>query len=552
MSPEIPNNEEQENSGRTGKKLWPLWVAAVTLVFCLAGFFLYQQLYAGAALLPGVRVGTMELAGLNRDQAEALIHTELQQDLEQPVIFFRDDYQQEVSLGELLVPVDTSTVLEEIWQAESDLGFMDRFDAVFRTNNRDYTLLLVEPDLEQQEALVTEWNQLWGQEKIEPHLQLDQGEVIIRPGQNGLRVDEEMVFASLSDLLGNDEEIQIEIVFIEEVPDNTREDLSSLIELSTFSTKFREHEINRSHNLRLAAEKINGTALQPGETFSFNGVVGQRTWGAGFRTAMVVVGNVFEEELGGGICQVSSTLYNSALLAGLEIVERYNHGISITYVPLGLDATVYYGVQDFKFRNNQDHPVYIGTSSADGTLTIAIYGDESERKNIKLRSIVDSVIGYSQETKVDNSLAPGTQRVSNVGSPGYHARGFQDIYDESGEKLLETITLSNDYYRPSPRVILVGANPDGSVPNGPTNEGAAVANGNDSSTTAPIDGGSGTEPTDDGNTAPNTSTVGENQVGGSVGTDEIPETLPPTSSDDHSSSPGEGSGGAPEGLPTPL
>ena len=120
--------------------------------------------------------------------------------------------------------------------------------------------------------------------------------------------------------------------------------------LSEFSTRYAASNVNRTTNLRLAANQINGTVLMRGETFSYNDGVGERTIAAGYKEAPIYVSGRVEDGLGGGICQITTTLYNAAVFANLEIVERTNHQFVPSYVGAGRDATVVYGAIDFKFK----------------------------------------------------------------------------------------------------------------------------------------------------------------------------------------------------------
>ena len=132
--------------------------------------------------------------------------------------------------------------------------------------------------------------------------------------------------------------------------------------ISSFTTKYDASNRNRSTNLRIAAEKINGKVLMPGEEFSYNQVVGKRTVEAGYKDAKIYADGGVVDGLAGGICQISSTLYNAVLLANLEITERRNHTYTTSYVPAGKDATVVYGTKDFKFKNSRTYPIKIEAS----------------------------------------------------------------------------------------------------------------------------------------------------------------------------------------------
>lgn len=148
--------------------------------------------------------------------------------------------------------------------------------------------------------------------------------------------------------------------------------------LSEFSTKYAASNKNRTTNLILASKKINGTVLMPGETFSYNKVVGARTIAAGYKEAPIYVSGRVEDGIGGGICQITTTLYNAVLYANLDIVERSNHQFVPSYAGPSRDATVVYGAIDFKFKNNRDYPIKITCSVSGGIANFKIWGLKSD------------------------------------------------------------------------------------------------------------------------------------------------------------------------------
>ena len=150
--------------------------------------------------------------------------------------------------------------------------------------------------------------------------------------------------------------------------------------LSTYSTKYSTRDKDRTTNLQLAANKINGTVLMPGEIFSYNQVVGERTIAAGYKEAPIYVSGEVVDGLGGGICQITSTLYNAVLYANLGIVSRSNHQFVPSYVTASRDATVVYGAIDFKFKNTRDYPIKITCSVSNGIATFNIYGLKSDNE----------------------------------------------------------------------------------------------------------------------------------------------------------------------------
>ncbi|RDW18520.1 hypothetical protein CWR48_12520 [Oceanobacillus arenosus] len=151
----------------------------------------------------------------------------------------------------------------------------------------------------------------------------------------------------------------------------------SVKRLGTYTTFFRKSNVERTHNIALAAEAINNYVLFPGETFSFNRIVGERTRERGYKRAPVIVRGELSEDIGGGICQVSSTLYNAVDLKGIQIVERYAHSRKVPYVPPGRDATVSWWGPDFVFKNMYNEPILIRAGSAEGTMWVSVYSSDT-------------------------------------------------------------------------------------------------------------------------------------------------------------------------------
>ena len=191
-------------------------------------------------------------------------------------------------------------------------------------------------------------------------------------------------------------------------PEKTADEIRAVLfrdQLSTFSSPHTANS-GRTANLKLACSAINGTVINSGETFSFNGVVGERTAAKGYQKATVYVGSDSVEETGGGICQVASTVYDAALYADLEITERAPHTFFVTYVNGGLDATVYWGSQDFCFRNNTDYPIRVDAWVSGGYVNISIYGTKTNDNYVVLDYSKSPTTPYSTVTEYDGVPAP--------------------------------------------------------------------------------------------------------------------------------------------------
>jgi len=225
--------------------------------------------------------------------------------------------------------------------------------------------------------------------------------------------------------------------------------------LSSYSTSFASSSSNRATNVSLATNKINGKVLMPGEVFSFNGTVGKRTPQAGFKVAGVYMNGQVATDYGGGICQVSSTLYNAVLRANLEIVDRSNHMFEVGYVPIGTDATVSWGAPDFKFKNSRSYPIKIVTSSSNRKCVVKFYGlKESEEYDIEIVSYRTGSVPYRTTYTTDSSLVAGQQKVIQRGSNGAKSVAYR-IRKKNGQVISKEL-LSKDTYDPHNQIIAVG------------------------------------------------------------------------------------------------
>ena len=268
---------------------------------------------------------------------------------------------------------------------------------------------------------------------------------------------------------------------------------------------------NRQFNVKLAAEACNGAVIMPGEVFSFNGRTGSRSAAMGYKSATVYSGGKTVEEVGGGVCQTSSTIYYALLHSALEVVDRINHGYNTGYVPVGMDATVYYGVTDFQFRNNTEYPIKIYIASerqgSKELLVCRIYGTNEEG----IYAIPESTsYDWQYPTTVyqaDESIPRGTTKVDTVQNPytGLKAHTYRSIYDKEGN-LIEKQDLGVSVYRMRPKTILYNpadGDPSTWVNGVPPQPGAATDPGTSTDPGTATDPGTSTDPgtaTDPGTT----------------------------------------------------
>lgn len=422
--------------------------AALTLYF-------YQFFCHTDYFLPGVAIASVPVGGQDRNQAAAEIEAHLYDLYRTPVTFYYQDFNHLTTLGELAEKVDINQAVDEIWQQEqkrsirSKLLNLDGSQQIAYAPPIKYNQVILE-------KLAEEWNELLGQPPENPRLEVDRTEgLVVVPGKDGKQVNIKATWERMPKNWSTLDELRIPIVIDKVYPTISEADLQVMGELSSYSTWYNSGEVDRTHNLTRAATAINGRVIKPGEIFSFNQTVGARSFETGYRDAMVIVSGRFEPGVGGGICQVSSTLYNAVLLADLEVVERHNHALAVAYVPVGLDATVAYGIQDFRFKNNTGHPIYIHTATGGGRLTVTLYGHLSNKKRVEVSSVIDKVIPFQEIRQENPALQPGEEKIEVKGFPGYVARSFKRVFDENGD-LAQQVQLATDYYNPLHTLIYTG------------------------------------------------------------------------------------------------
>ena len=225
--------------------------------------------------------------------------------------------------------------------------------------------------------------------------------------------------------------------------------------LGTCTTRYDERDTDRTTNLKLACQKLNNQVVLAGETFSYNKTLGERTIAAGYKNAKVYENGQVVDGIGGGICQISSTLYNAVIDANLDIVERRNHQFVTSYIAAGKDATVVYGMTDFKFKNTRTYPIKIIATAQNGIATISIYGNkEAVEYDVTLEVKQISTIPKTTQYVEDASLPVGTEKVKQSGANGVKTETY--LVKSLSGKVVSRELVSRDTYNAMPKIILKG------------------------------------------------------------------------------------------------
>ena len=296
----------------------------------------------------------------------------------------------------------------------------------------------------------------------------------------------------------------------------------------------------RTTNLDLACKAIDGTILNPGDVFSFNDIVGERTAAKGYQAAIAFVNGTSTPEVGGGICQVASTIYHATLLADLNIVERLEHMYTVDYVPLGMDATIYWGSNvDFKFSNSTNNPIRIDAYLKDGKVHIGLVGTKESEYTVKLDSKTISTTQWKDVTQVDETKPADYKQVTVTPYTGYKTVTYKQYIDADGNPVSdwEKVQFPNSTYQKRDRVTVIGKQEEEKPeepttptdPNNPTDPGT----GGGTTTDPGTGGGTTTDPGTGGGTTtdPGTGTTTPTDPGTGGGTTTDPGTGGGTTTD---------------------
>ncbi len=222
--------------------------------------------------------------------------------------------------------------------------------------------------------------------------------------------------------------------------------------LATYRAKLPDPILFERHNITLAAHNLQGALLEPGQVFSLNDHLGERTLEKGFKEGPMYSEGQIVEIVGGGVCKISSLLYNVAVLANMEIIERNAHSMLVPYVPPGQDATLCYGTKDFKFRNTSPDSILIWAENIDDTLYMALYSNHKGPKVTWFHETLEEIPIWT-EYKFDPQLAPGESRVEFEGYKGITVHSWVVIKEGDGRKEVKDLGISS--YQPAPRIIMV-------------------------------------------------------------------------------------------------
>ncbi len=368
----------------------------------------------GCSLVPsgevskGVYLNNQDLSGYSRDGVTDVVKS-LAAEKRNITLLDAEGKEKVVSATEIGVTVDIEETVNQIMR----YGYED--DAMTLVKNRVSALVtpvtfkpIYTVDEPQATMYLSKFSKTFALDGTNAYLSVEGNSVVLHGEKVGKELDMDATMKNLRQLIGDENWSPLKPVINSNVqPKVTSKQLEGLTEiLAVYMTEYNPDAQSRSHNIELATNKVNGQLIPSGATFSFNQTVGERTANAGYDDAPVIVNGKLEPGIGGGICQVSSTLFNVALLSGMEIVERTSHYSPVGYIGVGRDATVAYGYIDFQFRNAFSHPVYVVAYASGGTMTVYIIGSKADKlKAVSIQVSAPVVTPHKTVEVKDNTLS---------------------------------------------------------------------------------------------------------------------------------------------------
>ena len=465
-------------------KKWMKWIPLFTLAALCIGFAgggaaTKAETAENHKIADGVYIGNVYVGGMTEEEAVDAISAYAQSVDDAVLTLNANGKSVEVSAQELGITFQNTNAVQEALAVGRNGNLIKRYKDKkdLEHGSKVFELPLGLNETAAREVLTAKAEKL-NNEAVDNGLIRENGQFQFIEGSSGVEVNVEKSLMTIEDYLKNNwdgTDASIDLVAEVVEPEGTKEELAKVKDLlGSYTTNYSTSSAGRCANISVAAGKINGTVLYPGEEFSVGQTIGPLTAAGGYELAGAYENGQTVQSYGGGVCQVSTTLYNAVLKAELEVTQRSNHSMIVTYVDPSADAAIAESSgKDFVFVNNTDYPIYIDGHTADKKITFTIYGVETRAKNRAVdyeSEVVEKKVPEADQIIADASQPIGVISVSSA-HIGYKARLWKIVKENGVEVSREQVNSSN--YKMSPRTATVGiASPD---PNATSQMQAAIA-----------------------------------------------------------------------------
>ncbi|MBK1812639.1 VanW family protein [Clostridium sp. YIM B02505] len=397
----------------------------------------------------GVRIEGIDLSGKSKAEAVGLLNNELKRFVDDKKIIVRvQDKKFQLDYKTINPQYDIETAVNDALKYGKDKGLLHKKKLIKSgpVTNINLKFKYNSEELNKFEKSIAS---KVDKKPKNASINIINGSIAVTEEQSGVVLNKELLDKNLKkELTGAwNKDIVVEGQIEVANANITKEQLSRIDGvLASFSTDYSTSTEARANNIAIAVKACNGKIVMPGDTFSYNGALGERTYEKGYREAPIYKNNEVVDDVGGGICQVSTTLYRAAMRANLKAVERHNHSFKATYSPLGLDATVTWGYLDYKFKNTYDFPIYIEAMTSGRTVSFNIYGSKAGlgSKSYELVSDEPTVIPAKVTEVNDPNLPEGQVVMDEKPIDGYKVKSYLVTYENGKEVAREAV--SHDTY----------------------------------------------------------------------------------------------------------
>lgn len=460
---EQPNTSSSQKSKFSLKKIWMILliiIGSITVISIsvLIRVRFMEKVVNQDTFYKGIAVESVNLEGLSKEQAKNKIHTQLDKELDNKHITIQfEDKKWDFAFDELGINYNVDSALAKAYNVGRNGNILERYNTVKhleeKGRNFDVDFSYDKNEIKKHIVRVAEEVNIKSKDAT---IKLSNGAFSIQAEQSGLVVDVDKTIQIIHDKLSIREEGTVKLVVNQVLPKVTESALKTIrVQISQFSTAFKASDYGRVANLRTAASKVNGTVLMPGEVFSLDEKLGPRTISNGYHNAKVIVNGELTDGIAGGICQVASTIYNTTLLADLQVVERRPHSLKVAYVAPGRDATVAQGSIDYKFKNTSNTPIYIEAKVSGRNVYVAFWGQDKPEGTVSFESVV--VKRYPPlppQVIKDPSLPSGMTKEEKKSTEGIKVQIYKTVY--KGGKVAKRELVNTSYYKPVRGKIRVG------------------------------------------------------------------------------------------------
>jgi vancomycin resistance protein YoaR len=466
----INTKENKKSNNREGNKnkkriiiIAEMFLGAVAISFCCYFYVYYEVKSFESIIYPNVFINGLELSKFTEDQATNALNENYLDEIKKSVINIKSsDKNYILSFSELNPKYNINEVVEEAYNYKKNESLINKYIQItdLFKENTDYNIdLKYEYDDAAILKIASEIEKDISKEPVDASIKIEDGNVVVTDDIKGVSLKKDELIAKLKEIASNVKlednniDVPLDVVTAKVTGDFLRE-INGII--SSFTTS--DSSYVRLVNMGVAAKDLNGTLIFPGETFSFNDVVGDSLPEKGYVLSHSFINGRSVEDYGGGVCQVSTTLYGALMRANISPIERGHHMMPIWYVPKGLDAAVFYGVLDLKFKNEFNAPIYIYANLTGENLTITLYGNTNlmngltyKPYSVQVSSWAPSEINYVKDLSKPKDYIKVEQSPTN----GYKMDVYLQTLDGSGNVIKDEYIYS-DIYDANPGYIIKG------------------------------------------------------------------------------------------------